>query len=151
MSGGQLIPEADIAQISTRLARLLSVLLLAVTLCFIAYWMLRAASLQAFDLNAFLIAFGVGVLAQLVDGALGMAYGVTANSLLLAGGLSPAAATATVHVAEAFTTAGSGLAHWKLGNIDKRLFGRIVIPGVIGGVPAVGLAISAAVGKISMS
>lgn len=76
----------------------------------------------------------VGFLAQLVDGALGMAYGVSSTSILLSLGIHPAAASASVHTAEMFTTAVSGLSHWKLGNIDKALFRKLLVPGVIGGV-----------------
>lgn len=78
----------------------------------------------------FLIA---GFAAQMIDGALGMAYGVSSTSLLLSFGVSPAAASASVHTAEVFTTAVSGASHWKLGNVDRALFRRLVIPGVIGG------------------
>lgn len=126
-----------IARISDRTALLLGAAIAVVTVAFIAFWGFRAVDTQQFNAQQFLLAFAVGMFAQLVDGALGMAYGVTSNSLLLATGLSPAAATASVHVAEAFTTAGSGLAHWRLGNIDKRIFSRIVIPGIIGGVAGV--------------
>lgn len=130
--------DEDIARLPGRVERVLRVALVLVTLAFVALWITRSATGgHSFDTGQFALAFAVGVFAQLVDGALGMAYGVTANSLLLSTGLAPAAATATVHVAEAFTTAGSGLAHWKLGNIDKRIFGRIVIPGVIGGIAGV--------------
>lgn len=73
-----------------------------------------------------------GFLAQLVDGALGMAYGVTATSLLMSVGVSPAVASATVHAAECATTGASALAHRAHGNISRRLFRRLVIPGVIG-------------------
>jgi len=76
----------------------------------------------------------VGFLAQMVDGALGMAYGVSSNAFLLAMGIPPAASSASVHMAEVVTTAISGSAHWRLGNVDKRLFLRLLIPGVIGGV-----------------
>lgn len=141
------LEEPQIARISERQAKLLGFGLAAVTLAFISLWVLRSASVAAFNIEMFAQAFAVGLVAQLVDGALGMAYGVTANSLLLATGLAPAAATATVHVAEAFTTAGSGLAHWRLGNVDKRIFGRIVIPGVIGGIGGV-LLISSVDGKM---
>lgn len=137
MTGDRTLGHDHIARLSDRLARLLGAALALATIAFIALWALRAAGSAKFDLWRFALAFGVGVVAQLVDGALGMAYGVTSNSLLLATGLSPAAATASVHIAEAFTTAGSGLAHWRLGNIDKRIFGRIVVPGVIGGVAGV--------------
>jgi uncharacterized protein len=76
----------------------------------------------------------VGLLAQLIDGALGMAYGVSATSFLVSIGASPAAASGAVHISEIFTTAFSGVSHIKFGNVDKKLFKKIVIPGVIGGV-----------------
>ena len=78
--------------------------------------------------------FLVGFLAQVIDGSLGMAYGVSANSFLLGLGISPAVASASVHTAEVFTTAVSGASHWKLGNIDKDLIKRLAIPGIIGGI-----------------
>lgn len=74
----------------------------------------------------------IGLLAQLVDGALGMAYGVTSTSLLLLFGLSPAAASASVHLAEVVTTAASGLSHWRFGNIDRHVVRTLVLPGSIG-------------------
>ena len=79
-------------------------------------------------------AVGIGLLAQAIDGALGMAYGVTASSFLLAMGASPAMASGATHLAEVFTTGVSGIAHQRLGNVDKRLFFRLVIPGVLGGL-----------------
>jgi uncharacterized membrane protein YfcA len=79
-------------------------------------------------------AAGVGLIAQIVDGALGMAYGITSSSFLLSTGVPPAAASASVHIAEVFTTGFSGLSHWKLGNVNKGLFKRLLIPGVIGAV-----------------
>ena len=74
----------------------------------------------------------VGFAAQLVDGSLGMAYGVTTTPLLLAIGTNPAAASATVHLAEIGTTLVSGVSHWKFGNVDWRVVRRIAIPGAIG-------------------
>ena len=76
----------------------------------------------------------VGFAAQMVDGAIGMAYGITSTSVLLSMGLPPATASACVHAAETFTTAASGLSHWKLGNVDRRLIWRLAVPGIIGGV-----------------
>lgn len=76
----------------------------------------------------------VGLLAQVVDGALGMAYGLTSTSFLLATGASPALATASVHMAEVFTTGVSGVSHAKFGNVDKKLFVRLLIPGIVGGL-----------------
>jgi len=74
----------------------------------------------------------VGAGAQLVDGGLGMAYGVTSTTLLLAIGTNPAAASATVHLAEIGTTLISGISHWKFGNVDWRVVWRVGIPGAIG-------------------
>ncbi len=74
----------------------------------------------------------VGMVAQLVDGSLGMAYGVTSTTLLLAIGTNPAAASATIHLAEIGTTLASGLSHWKLGNIDWNVVARIAVPGGVG-------------------
>ncbi|HLU97407.1 MAG TPA: sulfite exporter TauE/SafE family protein [Thermobifida alba] len=74
----------------------------------------------------------VGLLAQLVDGSLGMGYGVTSTTLLLAIGATPAGASATVHLAQIGTTLSSGLSHWRLGNVDWRVVRRIAIPGGIG-------------------
>ncbi|WP_049569127.1 sulfite exporter TauE/SafE family protein [Nonomuraea sp. SBT364] len=74
----------------------------------------------------------VGFAAQLVDGSLGMAYGVTSTTLLLAVGTNAAAASATVHLAEIGTTLASGLSHWRFGNIDWKVVARIGIPGAVG-------------------
>ncbi|MEQ4206379.1 sulfite exporter TauE/SafE family protein [Actinopolymorpha sp. B17G11] len=74
----------------------------------------------------------VGLAAQLVDGSLGMAYGVTSTTLLLATGAAPAAASATVHLAEIGTTLASGASHWRFGNVDWRVVLRIAIPGGVG-------------------
>lgn len=74
----------------------------------------------------------VGLAAQLVDGSLGMAYGVTSTTLLLATGAAPAAASATVHLAEIGTTLASGVAHWRFGNVDWKVVARIALPGAVG-------------------
>jgi uncharacterized membrane protein YfcA len=77
----------------------------------------------------------VGFAAQMVDGALGMAFGIINNTLLVAFlGVSPALASATVHAVETFTTAASGVSHIVHRNVDWRLFRRLVIPGVLGGI-----------------
>lgn len=74
----------------------------------------------------------VGLAAQTVDGALGMAYGVSCNALLLSLGLPPAIASASVHAAEVVTTGISGVSHASLGNVEKRLFLLLILPGMIG-------------------
>lgn len=77
------------------------------------------------------IAFA-GFIAQLVDGSLGMGYGVTSTTLLLTVGLAPALASASVHLAEIGTTAVSGASHWRLGNVDVRTLLLLGIPGGVG-------------------
>ena len=80
-----------------------------------------------------LIVFAIiGFFAQLIDGALGMAYGVTSTSLLLMFGIAPAVASASVHLAEVVTTAASGASHIKFGNVDKYTVSRLTLPGAIG-------------------
>jgi uncharacterized membrane protein YfcA len=73
-----------------------------------------------------------GLGAQLVDGSLGMAYGVTSTTLLLAMGTNPAAASATVHLSEIGTTLMSGASHWRFGNVDWKVVAKIGVPGAVG-------------------
>lgn len=82
----------------------------------------------------FLLFVLIGLCAQLIDGALGMAYGLVSSSILLALGMPPAAVSASVHTAEVFTTGVSGAAHGMLGNVDRKLMLRLAVPGVVGGV-----------------
>ena len=91
--------------------------------------------LASIDFSALLPFILIGFAAQLVDGALGMAFGVICNTLLVAVlGVPPATASARIHVVEIFTTGASGLSHLFHRNIDWPLFWRLLIPGVIGGV-----------------
>ncbi len=76
----------------------------------------------------------IGLGAQLVDGALGMAFGLVSSSVMLSMGLPPAAVSASVHTAEVFTTGASGVSHLVAGNVDKRLFLRLALPGAVGGI-----------------
>jgi uncharacterized membrane protein YfcA len=87
--------------------------------------------LELIDLLPFIAA---GFAAQLVDGALGMAFGVISNTLLISLGVAPAAASAGVHTVETFTTCASGLSHIAHRNVDWRLLARLTIPGVVGAV-----------------
>lgn len=82
----------------------------------------------------FLIFFCIGVFAQLVDGTLGMGYGATSTSFLLAYGVPPVVSSTGVHVAEMFTTGVSAISHHKFGNINKKLVRHLLIPGVLGSV-----------------
>ncbi len=89
----------------------------------------------SFDLSALLPFIAVGFAAQVIDGALGMAFGVICNTLLVGVlGVPPALASQRVHLVECFTTATSGLSHLLHRNVDGRLFVRLLVPGVIGGV-----------------
>ena len=80
----------------------------------------------------FWIAVVIGFFAQVIDGALGMAYGISATTFLLSTGASPAVASASVHIAAVFTTGLSGIAHVNLGNVSKDLFLRLLVPGIFG-------------------
>ena len=88
-----------------------------------------------FDLAALLPFIAIGFAAQAIDGALGMAFGVISNTLLVGVlGVPPALASQRVHAVECFTTATSGISHLLHGNIDKVLFFKLLIPGMIGGI-----------------
>ncbi len=82
----------------------------------------------------FLICLLCGFIAQMIDGTLGMAYGVSSSTLLRAMGMSSAMASFSTHTAEIFTTLVSGISHVRMKNFDKKLFARLIIPGVLGGV-----------------
>ena len=87
------------------------------------------------DFSAILPFIAIGFAAQLVDGALGMAFGVISSTMMVGVmGLPPALASQRVHIVECFTTATSGISHLLHGNIDKGLFFRLLVPGVIGGL-----------------
>ncbi|MFN8260876.1 MAG: sulfite exporter TauE/SafE family protein [Chitinophagales bacterium] len=101
----------------------------------------------SFD-TEFLLYIGAGFVAQIIDGALGMAYGVSCSTMLLGVGVPPAIASASVHTAEVFTTGVSGLSHIFMRNIDKRLFFRLVFTGVAGAVTGAYLISSILDGKI---
>ncbi len=94
----------------------------------------QALVMDALSSKLFWSAVLVGLLAQVIDGALGMAYGITSTTFLMASGVSPAMASASVHVAEVFTTGVSGIAHAKLGNVNRNLFLRLLIPGITGAI-----------------
>ena len=83
-------------------------------------------------LELFLVWTLVGILAQLIDGALGMAYGVTSTTALISTEVYPA--LASVHTAEIFTTLVSGGAHLKFGNVERNMALHLAIPGIIGGI-----------------
>ncbi|MCB2081697.1 MAG: sulfite exporter TauE/SafE family protein [Rickettsiales bacterium] len=84
-------------------------------------------------MSDFLLFVCIGFAAQLVDGAIGMAYGLIGTSTLLSIGIPPATASASIHAAEVFTTCASGLSHWRLKNIDWKLVRRLAPAGMVGG------------------
>lgn len=84
--------------------------------------------------SSILIFILAGFTAQMIDGALGMAYGVTATTFLLSAGVPPAASSASVHASEVFTSGVSGLMHLKFGNVNTKLFRNLLIPGVLGAI-----------------
>jgi uncharacterized membrane protein YfcA len=81
-----------------------------------------------------LVFIAVGFAAQMIDGAIGMAYGLISTTILLSLGISAPVASSSVHAAEVFTTAASGAAHWRFGNIDFALIRRLAPAGILGGV-----------------
>lgn len=83
-------------------------------------------------MQTFLIFALGGFIAQLVDGSLGMAYGVTSTTILLTAGLSPALASASVHLAEIGTSVASGVSHWRFGNVDWKVVLQLGVPGAVG-------------------
>src|SRR4029450_12334696 len=81
----------------------------------------------------FLVFVAVGFAAQLVDGAIGMAYGLSGTTVMLSLGIPPATASASIHAAEVFTTGIPGLSHWRFGNVDWAFVRRLALPGMVGG------------------
>jgi uncharacterized membrane protein YfcA len=109
---------------------IVSLKLLLISIVLIKYLPEASAKDLTFDQTFFWFLLA-GFLAQIVDGALGMAYGVTSNSVLLGFGLSPRLASAAVHTSEVFTTGVSGLSHIRFGNFNKSLFLKLIVPGVL--------------------
>jgi hypothetical protein len=93
--------------------------------------MIDLGGVGLYDLLPFIL---VGFVAQMIDGALGMAFGVISNTLLISLGVPPAAASAIVHTIKNFTGAVSAVSHVLHRNVDWRLFWRILLPGLVGGV-----------------
>ena len=83
-------------------------------------------------MQQFIILAWVGLLAQLIDGSLGMAYGVTSTTLLLAAGVTPAASSAAVHLSEIGTSFASAISHSRFGNVDWRTVSILALPGALG-------------------
>jgi len=80
----------------------------------------------------YLIFIAIGFIAQLIDGALGMAYGLTTITFLLNFGLPPVSASAVSHASECITTTFSAIAHQRFGNINPKFFFGLLLPGIFG-------------------
>jgi siroheme synthase-like protein len=127
-----------------RLQRYATYILMAFAFMFIGHLLFSFISLneylfetiqwqQVLDAN-FKWMFLAGFLAQMVDGALGMGYGLTSTSILLGTGINLAAISGSIHTAEMFASGASGYSHYKFGNVNKRLFAVLVIPGILGAI-----------------
>lgn len=90
--------------------------------------------LNIFAQPEFLIFVLIGFIAQMIDGALGMAYGASSNTMLLSAGIPSDVAIQSIKLSEVFTTAASGFSHWRMGNVNKKLFKNLIVPGVIGAI-----------------
>lgn len=84
-------------------------------------------------MRQFILFVIIGFAAEMIDGTMGMAYGVSSNTFLRAAGVNSAVSSACVHIAELFTTFVSGLSHFKLKNVSKDLFFKLLLPGIVGG------------------
>ncbi len=117
---------------SNKVFRILFGLLVISAIAMLGYY--RGTDVTPFNSDLFFWALLFGSIAALIDGSLGMAYGVTGTAFLLGYGISPIKAVAYIHIAEIFVSGSSGLNHWKIGNVDTKLFKKLLIPGIIGAV-----------------
>jgi len=81
----------------------------------------------------------IGFFAELANGTLGMAYGVTTTAFLISIGMNPVISSAMVHISEIFNASASGLIHYKIGNVNKKLFAKLIVPGIIGSIAGAAL------------
>ena len=105
---------------SNKIFKILFGLLVISAIAMLTYY--RGIDATPFNSDLFFWALLFGSIAALIDGSLGMAYGVTGTAFLLGYGISPVKAVAYIHIAEIFVSGSSGLNHWKIGNVDTKLF-----------------------------
>ena len=117
---------------SNKVFRILFCLLVISAIAMLGYY--RGTDVTPFNSDLFFWALLFGSIAALIDGSLGMAYGVTGTAFLLGYGISPIKAVAYIHIAEIFVSGSSGLNHWKIGNVDTKLFKKLLIPGIVGAI-----------------
>lgn len=128
--------------------RLATFSIIGFTLLIILFFLLPYVDLPSFNYIVDAVKEGVrhkfalfilaGFFAQLVDGAVGMGYGVTSTSLLMSMGVPPASISGSVHTAEIFSSAASGYSHYRFGNVNKKLLKVLVVPGVLGAIVGAG-------------
>jgi len=141
--------EQDIIRDEKKWKWIATISLLVFAIAIVSFFILRyvgyaplASLIQAAKSNidkSFYLFMLAGFLAQMVDGAVGMGYGVTSTSMLMSMGVPPAAISGSVHTAEIFSSAASGYSHYRFGNVNKKLFKVLVIPGVLGAVAGAGM------------
>ena len=117
---------------SNKIFKILFGLLVISAIAMLTYY--RGIDPTPFNSDLFFWALLFGSIAALIDGSLGMAYGVTGTAFLLGYGISPVKAVAYIHIAEIFVSGSSGLNHWKIGNVDTKLFKKLLIPGIVGAI-----------------
>lgn len=117
---------------SNKVFRILFGLLVVSAIAMLTYY--RETDATPFNSDLFFWALLFGSIAAFIDGSLGMAYGITGTAFLLGYGISPIKAVAYIHIAEIFVSGSSGLNHWKIGNVDTKLFKKLLIPGIIGAI-----------------
>ncbi len=141
--------EQDIIRDEKKWKWIATISLLVFAIAIVSFFILRyvgyaplASLIQSAKSNidkSFYLFMLAGFLAQMVDGAVGMGYGVTSTSMLMSMGVPPAAISGSVHTAEIFSSAVSGYSHYRFGNVNKKLFKVLVIPGVLGAVAGAGM------------
>jgi uncharacterized protein len=132
MSNANYISKITLNKSYLYLVPILLLVVLLVVLFFTHREAFTLANLQAGITSDFFLYLVIGVLAQFVDGTLGMGYGATSTSFLMTLGVPPAVSSTSVHVAEMFTTGASAASHIRFGNINKKLVKYLLLPGVIG-------------------
>jgi uncharacterized membrane protein YfcA len=113
-----------------------SLIILHLIISFVSFQKISETAIHFYNQldNKFPVMVIAGFLAQLIDGALGMGYGVTSATVLLSAGINPAAISGSIHTAEIFASGASGYSHYKFGNVNKKLLKALLIPGVIGAI-----------------
>ena len=117
---------------SNKLFRILFGLLVISAISMLTYY--HETDTTPFNADLFFWALFFGAIAALIDGSLGMAYGVTGAAFLLGYGIPAVKAITYIHIAEIFVSGSSGLNHWRIGNVDTKLFKKLIIPGVLGAI-----------------